>query len=91
MHYSTLVAVNLPPIQEDLNGNKQAKYSQHPELKERLLATKDIFLEEDNDWGDTEWGVCNGYGKNRLGKILMLVRRDLQAGYSERSEWDAKT
>lgn len=25
MHYSTLVAVNLPQIQEDLNGNKQAR------------------------------------------------------------------
>lgn len=55
-----------------------AKFSQHPELKERLLATGNSFLEEGNDWGDIEWGVCNGYGKNRLGKILMLVRRDLQ-------------
>ena len=55
-----------------------AKFSQHPKLKERLLATRDAFIEEGNDWGDTEWGVCNGYGKNRLGKILMLVRMDLQ-------------
>ena len=63
-----------------------AKFSQHPKLKERLLATRDAFIEEDNAWGDTEWGVCNGYGKNRLGKILMLVRRDLQAEYLARSE-----
>ena len=55
-----------------------AKFSQHTELKDRLLATDNSFLEEGNDWGDIEWGVCNGYGKNRLGKLLMLVRRDLQ-------------
>lgn len=52
-----------------------AKFSRHQELKECLLATD---LEEGNDWGDAEWGVCNGNGKNRLGKILMLVRMDLQ-------------
>lgn len=63
-----------------------AKFSQHPKLKERLLVTGNAFIEEDNDWCDTEWGVCNGYGKNRLGKILMLVRRDLQFEYLARSE-----
>lgn len=63
-----------------------AKFSQHPELKERLLATGNSFLEEGNDWGDIEWGVCNGYGKNRLGKILMLVRMDLQPDNIARSE-----
>lgn len=63
-----------------------AKFSRHQELKECLLATDNSFLEEGNDWGDTEWGVCNGYGKNKLGKILMLVRMDLLPNNFERSE-----
>lgn len=62
-----------------------AKFSQRPELKARLLATGDAFIEEGNGWGDTEWGVCNGIGKNRLGKILMLVRSDLQLQYDGRT------
>ena len=30
----------------------------------------DNELIEGNDWHDTFWGVCNGIGKNWLGKIL---------------------
>ena len=44
------------------------------------------FIEDRNNQDDTEWGVCNGYGKNRLGKILMLVRMDLQPDNIARSE-----
>jgi len=29
---------------------------------------------EDNDWHDTFWGVCNGEGRNELGKLLMSIR-----------------
>ena len=32
---------------------------------------------EGNTWNDTFWGVCNGQGQNWLGKILMLVRSEL--------------
>lgn len=42
-------------------------------LRTKLLATGDAYLEETNHWGDTCWGVCNGVGKNMLGKILMEV------------------
>lgn len=51
---------------------------QHPELAELLLATEDAELIEGNSWNDTVWGVCNGKGTNWLGKILMLVRRELK-------------
>ena len=39
------------------------------------------FLElvEDNAWGDTFWGRCNGIGKNHLGKILMVIREELRS------------
>jgi len=47
---------------------------QNEELKQRLLATGDLYIIEGNDWGDTFWGVCNGRGHNMLGVLLMYVR-----------------
>jgi ribA/ribD-fused uncharacterized protein len=55
----------------------RAKFLQHPALAQQLLDTRDAELIEGNNWGDTYWGVCNGYGKNKLGKILMRVRDEL--------------
>lgn len=55
-----------------------AKFTQNPDLKEKLLATGDEHLEEGNTWGDTTWGTVNGIGENRLGIILMKVRKELQ-------------
>ena len=54
------------------------KFSRNPELREALLATEDAELIEGNDWGDTYWGVCEGRGKNHLGRILMRVRDELR-------------
>lgn len=50
------------------------KFVRHPELKQRLLDTGDALLVEGNWWHDTFWGVCNGRGRNYLGKILMQIR-----------------
>ncbi len=55
-----------------------AKFTQNPELKEKLLLTGDEELIEGNTWHDTYWGVCNRRGKNKLGKILMRVREELR-------------
>ena len=57
----------------------KAKFTQNETLKERLLATGDSELVEGNDWNDKYWGVCNGYGKNMLGKILMRIRTELKS------------
>ena len=54
------------------------KFANDP-LMTKLLDTGAAHLEETNTWGDTYWGVCNGIGKNNLGKILMFVREDLRA------------
>ncbi|MAG26329.1 swarming motility protein YbiA [Candidatus Pacearchaeota archaeon] len=54
-----------------------AKFSD-PMLKDLLLSTGDIELVEDNHWGDTYWGRCNGQGRNRLGELLMEVREQLR-------------
>lgn len=52
----------------------EAKFDQHPDLREKLLATKGLVLTEGNTWGDTFWGVCRGVGQNHLGRILMEYR-----------------
>lgn len=49
----------------------------HPVLRQKLLATGDLYLEETNTWGDTYWGVCNGKGRNILGLTLMKIRKEL--------------
>lgn len=54
------------------------KFKQNPDLRQKLLATGNAHLEEDNCWGDREWGTVNGVGKNKLGKILMRVRSELK-------------
>lgn len=57
-----------------------AKYN-IPIFKYLLLSTVDKELIEDNTWGDTYWGKCNGKGTNHLGNILMRKRKELQ-GYA---------
>ena len=52
----------------------------NPQMRELLLSTGDAILIEGNDWNDTFWGVCNGKGKNVLGKLLMKVRNNLTKG-----------
>lgn len=42
-----------------------------------LLSTGTQKLVEGNNWNDTFWGVCDGKGRNELGKILMSIREGL--------------
>ena len=60
----------------------RAKFTQHPELAAKLLATGEKVLVEGNTWGDTCWGVDlrTGQGENHLGQILMKVRKELKEG-----------
>lgn len=55
-----------------------AKFTQNEDLREKLVATGDKYLEEGNTWGDKIWGTVNGQGQNMLGKILMGVRAKLR-------------
>lgn len=61
----------------------KAKFTQNKALARLLLDTGDAYLEEGNWWHDTTWGVCNGVGENKLGKILMRVREELDGGIWE--------
>ncbi len=49
-----------------------------PEFREKLRDTKDLYLIEGNTWEDTLWGVCDGKGKNLLGRALMNLRSKIQ-------------
>lgn len=53
------------------------KFLQNRDLAAKLVETGGAELIEGNNWGDTYWGVCNGEGQNKLGKLLMRVRREL--------------
>ena len=55
-----------------------AKFTQNPQLRVKLLATDDAYLEEGNNWGDRIWGTVNGVGQNHLGNILMKVREKMR-------------
>ena len=54
------------------------KFTRNEDLKIKLLATGNSYLEETNHWGDQVWGVCNNLGENNLGKILMKIREILK-------------
>ncbi|MDX3698078.1 NADAR family protein [Streptomyces europaeiscabiei] len=56
----------------------RAKYDQHPELAEVLLATEDATVIYD-DMNSTFWGDNAGRGRNWSGRLLELVRSELQA------------
>ena len=64
----------------------RAKYTQHPELARKLIATGDRIIIEGNQWGDTFWGVDSrtGEGENHLGKILMKIRDELASGKTDK-------
>lgn len=61
-----------------------AKFTQNPELKEKLLETGEELLVEGNVWHDNEWGICSCYkcrktkGQNLLGIFLMEIRKSLR-------------
>ena len=64
-------------------GVCKAKFS-NEELKEKLLATGNEELIEGTTWHDNYWGNCTCEkckhieGKNRLGKTLMAIRKELR-------------
>lgn len=55
-----------------------SKFTQHKELKDKLLSSGDAILIEHTE-NDAYWGDGgDGTGKNKLGKILMKVRTHLK-------------
>jgi len=58
----------------------KAKFKQNPDIKKKLVETKDAILVEGNNWNDFYWGRCNGKGENILGKLLMIIRKEIIEG-----------
>lgn len=56
----------------------EQKFSQHPELAQKLIDTGNAWLIEGNTWHDTFWGQCDGVGQNNLGALLMALRDELK-------------
>lgn len=57
-----------------------AKFAQNSGFAKRLVATGDTHIEEGNRWGDRYWGVSpvgSGNGLNKLGEILMRIRKEI--------------
>lgn len=80
--------VELRPDWEDVKESVMyevclAKFTQNPDLAILLMDTGDAELIEGNTWGDRVWGVCDGAGENKLGKILMRIRKELKANGSQ--------
>lgn len=58
-----------------------AKFDQNPDLKQLLIETDPLRLIEGNNWGDTYWGIDDKKGgTNRLGEILMILRKNYILG-----------
>lgn len=53
-----------------------AKFQQNRNLMKKLVATGDAELVHGNSWGDTYWGWSGGKGLNKLGEILMNIRKE---------------
>lgn len=59
------------------------KFTQHDDLREKLLATGDAWLVEKNNWGDDFWGIVTdeegvSQGLNWLGILLTVLREQLR-------------
>jgi len=61
-------------VKDDVMFALVSQKFENPTLKAKLKAIEGDIV-ENNDWNDTYWGVCRGRGLNKLGKILMEVRK----------------
>ncbi len=52
-----------------------------PHLHDLLVSTGSKRLVEGNYWRDIYWGVCNGIGENNLGRLLRIVREEIQGDW----------
>ncbi|MCA9390377.1 NADAR family protein [candidate division WWE3 bacterium] len=55
-----------------------AKIGQHPHIRELLISTGSQTLIEDSP-NDTYWGMVQGHGENRMGKLLMKIRETIRS------------
>lgn len=69
--------IRIPTMLEGL----RYKFSiDNPVLRQKLIDTGDMYIQEGNTWGDSFWGYCfiDEMGKNNLGKLLMQIREEIR-------------
>lgn len=54
------------------------KLNQHEDIKEILLNSEGEIINH-VPWNDQIWGVCNGEGENRTGKLLEQIREEFKS------------
>jgi ribA/ribD-fused uncharacterized protein len=88
---ATMGRTNLYPLRPDWENVKEEimyqgvlrKFTIHSDIRQILLATEESFLVE-NSPIDYYWGCgADGSGKNRLGHILIAVRKALRTPFVE--------
>lgn len=72
-------------INDEIMYSLLQKKFESESLRAKLLDTNKLELVEGNNWGDKYWGVCNGVGQNRLGEILMQVRKEIREDQKDAS------
>lgn len=81
----SLLAFDIVPGWNDIKVDRmrrvlRAKFTQHEELREKLLGTGEARLIEESNT-DAFWGIGkHGTGKNYLGILLMGIRDELRTG-----------
>lgn len=70
---------NWEDIRVDVMRECISQKFENPSLKEKLLSTGNIHIQEGNMWNDKFWGVClkTNKGQNILGKLIMEKRTQL--------------
>ena len=53
------------------------KFTRNNMIRDKLIETNDSELINDNILGNTFWGQVDGIGENKLAKILMKIREEL--------------
>ncbi|CAM9732457.1 unnamed protein product [Choristocarpus tenellus] len=66
--------------EKTMEGLVRDKFRRNAKAREVLLSTGRVKLVFSNQHSDRVWGVCDGKGQNKLGKLLELVRAEAHAG-----------
>ena len=82
---------NWEEIKEDIMFDLLLQKFTHQKFKDLLLATENVEIIEGNYWGDVFWGVDlkTGLGENKLGHLLMSIRRYLKRFYRPLQFYDS--
>jgi len=82
-HKNTIIRPDWSGVKREIMLDLIRQKFSYTDMEYLLLSTGNQKLVEGNTWHDNYWGICscemcNGVGKNWLGKLLMFVRMEIQ-------------